>query len=338
MTNINTIIAISYIVIQASIAIFVSIVGAVHVKRCMNESPTKSYKSTVNNALDSDNLTIAISSNELNEQKAKTPHVIPVVEDDLAVEIKEKNNKQNKKGFCELWIRTVWKLKSVYGGLAVHSFDFLTDVLVIVEWLKADNIKGDHIDPQAMAYSAIFIMIFSKFISAIAIYVKEESIIRAILQFMDLLIFTEIFATHRKVISQVKNKQLKDKNKSIESTLSFKYIRNFEAVFESIPESVLQLVYVMRTKKRGWIFIVSIIQSIISMTNSILNNDYTQMLDDKFKRYKQRLPPTLECLKHSLCRLCEIIYRIGLLALFWTVCGGLAFGILLFIEFVIIFL
>ena len=79
----------------------------------------------------------------------------------------------------------------------------------------------------------------------------------------------------------------------------------------------------------GFIFIISIVQSIVSMTNSILNNDYTQMQEDKWKRYKQRFPPTFEFFKHALSRFSEVIYRIGLLSLFWTVCGGLPFSIML---------
>ena len=31
----------------------------------------------------------------------------------------------------------------------------------------------------------------------------------------------------------------------------------------------------------GFIFFISIVQSVISMTNSVLNNDNTQMQDDK---------------------------------------------------------
>eukprot|EP01083_Nonionella_stella_P301333 1033157_1 len=109
-----------------------------------------------------------------------------------------------------------------------------------------------------------------------------------------------------------------------------------EAIFESVPEAVLQLVYIMRvgtsTITYKGIFIVSIVQSIISMANSILNNDYTRMKEDKWAKYKQRLPPTFEFFKHAICRLSEIIYRIGLLALFWTVCGGMAFTVLIGIE------
>eukprot|EP01084_Bolivina_argentea_P246938 413177_1 len=72
------------------------------------------------------------------------------------------------------------------------------------------------------------------------------------------------------------------------------------------------------------------------MTNSILKNDNTFMNIPKFKKHKQRLPPTIPFLKHLLGRLSDVISRIGFFALFWTVCGGLAFGILLGIELFII--
>eukprot|EP01083_Nonionella_stella_P090532 252887_1 len=190
-----------------------------------------------------------------------------------------------------------------------------------------------------MAYCGIVVVVGSKIISSIAIFLKEGSLRRAALQFVDLLIFEEIHETHQKIISQIKNrKSINEEKTAIESTLSFKYVRNFEAVFEAIPQSVLQLVFILRDPNADVqaIFIISIIQSIISMTNSIINNDYTQMQEDRWKRYKQRLPPTHECFRHALSRLCEVAYRIGLLALFWCVCGGLAFGIMLAVELLLI--
>ena len=230
-------------------------------------------------------------------------------------------------------------MRSVYGALAVHSFDVLTDILVIIQWFQLSKTPKqchENVDPQIMAWSGIAIIITSKTISTFAIFLKERNIRRAILQFIDFLIFEEIYESHQKIISGIKHKKsIQEKEGAIESTLSFKYIRNFEAIFESIPQAVLQLVFIMRIESvdnvnsMDIIFILSIIQSIISMTNSILNNDYTRMQDGKWKRYKQRLPPTFEFFKHALCRLCEVIYRIGLLALFWTICGGLPFGIML---------
>lgn len=237
-------------------------------------------------------------------------------------------------------------MRGVYGGLAVHSFDVLTDILVIIQWIqlakKANNCHKN-VDPQIMAYSGIAVLVVSKALSTIAIFIKERNIRRAVLQLFDLLIFEEIFESHNKIIHQMRNKKsIEVKDGAIESTLSFKYIRNFEAVFESIPQSVLQLVFIMRIESvddnygMGVIFVISIIQSVISMTNSILNNDYTQMQDDKWKKYKQRLPPTFEFFKHAICRLSEVIYRIGLFSLFWTVCGGLPFAIMLSVDLLMI--
>ncbi len=42
--NMNTIIAICYIALQTSMAIFISIVGAVHVRRCLNEAKNKQFE------------------------------------------------------------------------------------------------------------------------------------------------------------------------------------------------------------------------------------------------------------------------------------------------------
>eukprot|EP01083_Nonionella_stella_P273326 927101_1 len=140
------------------------------------------------------------------------------------------------KGFCELWIKIAWKMRSVYSSLAVHCFDVATDVLVIVQWMNTPTEAVDHVDPQTMAYSAIGVMIFSRILSAVAIFIKERNLMRSFLQLLDLLIFQEIYESHHKIVSQFKNKQLKDQKHPIESTLSFKYVRNMEAIFESIPE------------------------------------------------------------------------------------------------------
>ncbi len=103
------------------------------------------------------------------------------------------NDIEKHDGCLKLWMKTVWKLRGVYSSLLVHSFDVLTDVLVILQWLDTPNEEGDHIDPQIMAYSAIAIMVFSKTFSAIAILVKDRDIFRSILQFVDLLIFYKFY-------------------------------------------------------------------------------------------------------------------------------------------------
>ena len=77
----------------------------------------------------------------------------------------------------------------------------------------------------------------------------------------------------------------------IESTVRFKYIRSLE---------MLQLVYIMRIEESAdIIFRISIIQSILSMTNSMLNSDNTYMAREKFKKHRRRFPPTKEFLQQT---------------------------------------
>eukprot|EP01083_Nonionella_stella_P090536 252901_1 len=332
MVDTNKIIGISYIIIQVTLALFISIVGAVHVRRCINEQKQQIELNT------------AVELNEKKTDKEAGDNKSDNTSDkeDVTGTITEDSHETKQTGFIGLWARTIWKMRSVYSGLAVHCFDVLTDILVIIQWLNLPDDEVDNVNPQIMAYCGIAVVLGSKVISSIAIFLKEGDIRRAALQFIDLLIFEEIYESHKKIISQIKNKKsIKAKQTAIESTLSFKYVRNMEAIFESIPEAVLQLVYVMRVGMSHvgtshFIFIVSIIQSIVSMTNSILNNDHTMMKEDKWKEYKQRLPPSFKFLKHAICRISEIVYRIGLLALFWTVCEGRAFAVLLGIELVLI--
>ena len=249
-------------------------------------------------------------------------------------------------GFFKLWFRVVWKLRSVYCSVAVHIFDILTDILVILSWLSYPDISNDNIDPRVMAISAIIVLVIHKLVSFIAFWAKEGSIVRCVLQVLDLLIFEEIYLTHKKILTEFKSRANKDQydkpnGGAIETTSSFKYVRTLEAIFESIPQSVLQLVFIIRTgwksEERGAVLVISIlsiVQSIISMTNCILNNDNIYMTLPKWKKHKQRLPPTLPFIKHAICRLSEVIYRIGLCALFWVVCGGLPFSILIVVEFI----
>eukprot|EP01083_Nonionella_stella_P258252 882987_1 len=327
--TLNQILTVVYVTIQVGIASFVSVIGALHVRRSMQ----KAGSTPPNTAKPADD------HDELDQKGTGTD---PSANGQTNITMSH-GDATTQKGFCELWIKIVWKMRSVYSCLAVHSFDVLTDVLVIVQWMNTRNITGDNVDPQIMAYSAIAVIVMSRVLSAVAIFIKERDFTRSLLQLFDFLIFQEIYESHHKIVSQFKNKQLRDKNHPIDSTLSFKYVRNMEAIFESIPEAVLQLVYVMRIGTTNFgrediIFIISIVQSIISMTNSILNNDYTMMKEDKWARHKQRFPPTIEFFKHAICRLSEIIYRIGLLALFWSVCEGEAFAVLIGVEFFIIFL
>jgi len=243
----------------------------------------------------------------------------------VAVSIHSVRALRRKDHFCKVWLQTTWKMRTVYNALAAHTFDTLTDILVIFNWLATPNQEGDSVNHPQMALIAIIILIQSRLVSAFAIFLKEKDIRRCLLQCFDLLIYEEIYESHKKHRKHIE---------SMASTLSFKYIRSLEAVFESLPQSVLQIVFIIRTRLYdvdaiNW---VSLVWSIWSMANSIVNNDNTYMQHDRYRAYKKRLPPTAKFLRHAACRLSEVLYRIGVLSLFWVICGGEAFAVMLVLD------
>ena len=291
------------------------------------------------------------------------------------------------RALIKLWFETSWKMRNIYVSLLVHIFDFFTDLLVIDEWFNAENKKDiDHIDGATMAYASISVLIFHKVVSAFAVFVVTEyDYAQSVLQFFDLLLFTEIYRSHKNLvyslrqnlqqqqlqvhqarssstspnsnclvmfqpsdISKCDNETIKNENYNsntqdtvklkvnkgaVDSSMRFKYLRSLEAIFEATPQAVLQLVYVMRTKSFEAIFLISIFQSVLSMTNSMINADNVYMTNKKWDKYKKKFPvPSVFFLKHGLFRLFEIASRIGVLAIFWTVVGGEGFSILMFVE------
>ena len=93
--------------------------------------------------------------------------------------------RRKKRSFCRSWLRTVWKMRSVYSSFLVHSFDIATDLIVIIEWLTEKD--KEHIDSKLMAYFSIGVIVFHKLISSFAIWIVEKNIFRAILQLFDFL-------------------------------------------------------------------------------------------------------------------------------------------------------
>lgn len=114
--------------------------------------------------------------------------------------------------FFTIWLKTVWKMRSMYSSLLVHIFDFFTDLLVINEWYYLERGKNsvdvEHVDTNIMAFSGIGIIVLYRFVSMIAIYFSDDSYEyhdwkSALLQFFDLLLFVEIYNSHKILIESV---------------------------------------------------------------------------------------------------------------------------------------
>ena len=121
--------------------------------------------------------------------------------------VKRSDKPLSAKSIVELWVKTIWKMRSIYASLIVHVFDFITDSLVIWEWSTIEQNKDvEHIDATVMTYSAISVLIFYRIISSIAIFViTNYDMKQALLQLFDLLLFLEIYYSHENLIEILAN-------------------------------------------------------------------------------------------------------------------------------------
>eukprot|EP01083_Nonionella_stella_P304126 1055422_1 len=265
-------ITIAYICFQASVTIFVSIAGAYYVRREFVKESERMAKGNSKRVQSHDRETAFlkiiqnISSDEEDDDdedddqfmddfeeanNPKTQGYIPFEiqdesksgPDELSLESKMKHEikMMSKMNFFKLWLKICWKMRSVYACFMVHIFDVLTDCLVLFEWYYWEEKHGDlrHINPRIMAICGIAILLFHKLTSTLAIWMKEKEILRCVLQFMDLLILLEIYVCHNRILTQfqnqLKNTKTNHRNKQVvETTMSFKFIRNLEAIFESM--------------------------------------------------------------------------------------------------------
>lgn len=183
------VVCVCYVSVQAALLLSLSIYGYYFVKRQM--TPAVPLKQS----LDQNQLQfVSVVAGNKDEVKS---------DQDM-----DKNPVKKKKVFVS-WIKLVWKLRSVYSSFIIHTFDITTDVIVIIAWWFEESGKNNegtqNVDTQLMAQTSIAIIIFHKIMSSIAVWISEKSIIRALLQFFDLLIFFEIYNAHKKVVSQYAN-------------------------------------------------------------------------------------------------------------------------------------
>ena len=114
-----------------------------------------------------------------------------------------------RKTTLKLWLKTIYKMRSIYVGLLVHTFDFLTDLTVIYQWYTAEsenNNRVEHVDSRLMAYLSIGVLFLYRIVSAIVIFVTEDNWRFGIAQFLDVLLYFEIFQSHTRLVSNIISK------------------------------------------------------------------------------------------------------------------------------------
>eukprot|EP01083_Nonionella_stella_P318674 1165999_1 len=201
-----------------------------------------------------------VRENERKQEEAKK-------EADEAYEIQ-------KKGGCKLilsWMKLVWKMKSIYLSALVHIYDIATDVGIIVDWgtqMQRENYGEIHGDPEynvrgldmgGLFAGSLLAFFLYRFISAGFVYQFTGKFGRACIQWLDLEIYRAIYITHKLERDEAGNLQ--------------RWLQKFEAIFESAPQSLLQLVYIVKTGDYSALIVSSIILSFFSVAARFTSDD-----------------------------------------------------------------
>eukprot|EP01083_Nonionella_stella_P104523 299674_1 len=232
----------------------------------------------------------------------------------LCIKMYHNSMKANDKISIRKFAWSLWKQRGIYSPVIIHIYDTATDIGVLYEWYKLAQMEKNgerelkSLDMEQFFWVGIGFMIAYRVIAAfygafLRLAVNDdysgyyEGIVQAILGIFlglfELTIFASIYADY---------KENKDKAKSHDQAgPTQKIAQLMEGVLESLPEVVMQSVFLMRAlnddylkKSAGDIkelVIFSIFASLLSITNKyvwmdefmILHNARSMFVTEKTK-------------------------------------------------------
>ena len=134
----------------------------------------------------------------------------------------------------KLFFKDAKRKKKCYFEFVPHLIDIATDGAVIIEFYQiaaADNCV--ELDMWGIFYLSLCVALFYHLVSSILIYYYTKSLTQFILQLFDLELVRALIVNYRTGSEKPCRPQL--------------WISNLEAVFESTPSSIIQLVYLLAT-------------------------------------------------------------------------------------------
>eukprot|EP01083_Nonionella_stella_P243756 849051_1 len=165
----------------------------------------------------------------------------------LAIHIHLKKEHDSKKSF----VSALWKKRGIYGQIFIHVYDTATDIAVMVEWYllaeqernaqnPEDNIES--LDMNALFWTTVAFLIIYRLISiclgCLSAATDDESrwillIDGCCLGLLDLYIVKAVYQAI--------------KDEATEPSPRQKMIQLTESIFESLPQVVLQSVFLIRS-------------------------------------------------------------------------------------------
>ena len=187
-------------------------------------------------------------------------------------------------------------------------------VTVIKQLVSPDS--DDNVNTFWYAFMSILVMIVYRVVSALAIF-KSLGWKSSLLQIFDLLLYREVYEAYM--------------DERMKPTIHLRWIRRMEATFESAPQALLQMVFVLRdtSQKFTTLISLSVILSIYFVASSVIRG--------RKSHWNRKCLPHPKFIFRGLFRLFEISGRLGTIAVFWYCVGGFQTSILIFIIYILFF-
>eukprot|EP01083_Nonionella_stella_P084333 233425_1 len=250
----------------------------------------------------------------------------------LAIHLHIQGTHTSKKSF----LSALWKKRGIYGQVFVHFYDTATDIGVMVEWYllaeqernaqtPEDNIES--LDMNGLFWTTVAFLIAYRVISvclgAVSTYQDDQSVVWIYVDgcffgLLDLYIIKTVYQS------------IKDEHE--EPSPRQKMIQLTESIFESLPQVVLQSVFIIRSQNDEelkhdnsiGLVAMSLLASLFSISSKYFWVDRDGVDDDA-----QDAELSIKCpcvnpkyVLRVIWRFCYILTRFCILSLVWSVMGG----------------
>eukprot|EP01083_Nonionella_stella_P087162 242355_1 len=253
-------------------------------------------------------------------------------------------DKLHKKEFLE----TVWSMKSIYGTVLVHLYDTSTDIGVLVAWSVLAYNELSNNDPVSSDVRMLPFLIPA----CVLLFLHR---IVFMIYYYTFLHDTDYFEACDMIWILSDTYILKIAYESFqqqytEPCVMQKNLQLWESVFESMPQLVLQTVFLIKTNQSlsndadMILIFLSITASIISVLTKYMWYDRNwvasraQSVHFKYKKCKFPYCISYSYVARSLWRFSELMLRFIIFSLIWTVLGGVYLGIYLIINWLFYYL
>eukprot|EP01084_Bolivina_argentea_P248531 415750_1 len=209
--------------------------------------------------------------------------------DNNEINIAEAHNKVKKPlssifsvAFVKLWTRSVWKKKSIYMSIVPHLFDQATDIGVLLQYYdimrKQQNTDDKpNFQAQYWFFGSIAVITLHKIISCISVYLLTKSWIDVLYQFVDVLMVKAVYANYKLNVDEPSNGQ--------------RYLQILEGTFESGPQILIGLTFILKSDYSDALVLVSLIASLWTLTSRIAADDKSILnYNWKYVELKKKAP------------------------------------------------